>query len=232
MRVLLVEDDLLTVNTVTEILNREKFVVDNVTRGAAVLNEVQSKAFDLIILELMLPDQDGYQVLQNLRAENIHVPVLILSKLSHMENKIQGFNFGADDYVTKPFDQRELVARIYALLRRGQGLMSASIEIGNLRLELGQKQVFVNDKFVNLTAKEYLILEMLMLNQSVAISKEAIMAKLYHSTAQKQLSQSIIAVFICKLRKKLMDLDPQQTNYVHTAWGRGYSLVELPIRLE
>ena len=233
MQVLLVEDDVSIINMIEMVLKRENFALDVLSRGAHVVEKAKSQNYDVIILDLMLPDMDGYQILADLRASGVSSSVLILSGLSNTDNKVKGLEDGADDYLTKPFDRKELVARIKSLARRAhsEDTSASVIETGNLRIEPEPKRVLVSGQLVNLTAKEYAILEMLALKMKTGgdLSKEEIMEALYDSESDKYPSEKIIAVFIFKLRKKLLDLDSDKTNYILTAWGRGYRLPELPI---
>ncbi len=232
MRVLLVEDDVSMMSMMKIALSREGFELDMATRGREATELINQQEYDMIVLDLMLPDMDGYQLLRDIRGRGKHTPVLILSGLSHIDNKVEGLTSGADDYLTKPFDRRELIARIHSLIRRGNtstGAPKKNVETGNLKIELVEKRVFVGNIQAELTSKEYAILEMLAMRKGVAIGKDMIMEKLYDPQSGKYPSERIIAVFICKLRKKLTDLDPEQTDYIRTAWGRGYILPELPL---
>ncbi len=233
MRVLLVEDDISMSSMMKMALEREGFQLDVAARGSEALDFAKQHEYQVIVLDLMLPDMDGYDVLRDIRQMNQNVPVLILSGLSHTDNKVTGLTSGADDYLTKPFDRRELIARIYSLARRSSQTVAPTKKVvltGNLRVELEQKRVFVSGKSASLTAKEYAILAMLAEQKAVAIEKDVIMEKLYDPNSGKEPSERIIAVFIHKLRKKLTDLDDDEIDYIRTAWGRGYILPDLPIK--
>ncbi len=233
MRILVVEDDISMISMMKMALEREGFQLDTATRGSEALDLFKQHEYQVIVLDLMLPDMDGYDVLRDIRTANQNVPVLILSGLSHTDNKVTGLSSGADDYLTKPFDRRELIARIYSLGRRSNQTAKIANKVvltGNLRVELEQKRVFVCDKPISLTAKEYAILAMLAEQKAVAIEKDTIMEKLYDPDSGKEPSERIIAVFIHKLRKKLTDVDDDNIDYIRTAWGRGYILPDLPIK--
>ncbi|MEX2642779.1 MAG: response regulator transcription factor, partial [Acetobacterales bacterium] len=178
--------------------------------------------YDLIILDLMLPDMNGYEVLRRLRDSRVTTPVLILSGLSEMDDKIKGLGFGADDYLTKPFDRRELLARMQAIIRRSKGHSRSHIQVGRLSVDLGERAVAFDDQSVHLTGKEYGILELLAMRQGNTLSKEMFLNHLYGGMDEPELK--IIDVFICKLRKKLSAVGCD--NYIHTVWGRGYVLRE------
>ncbi len=232
MRILVIEDDISMISLIKMALNREGFQLDMASRGSEALDFLKKSDYQVIVLDLMLPDMDGYTLLRDIRSMGKNTPVLILSGLSNTDNKVEGLVSGADDYLTKPFDRRELIARIRSLMRRSNVAVvepEKIVETGSLKIELMQKRVFVNERQVDLTAKEYAILEMLAERKGVAIAKESIMDKLYDPKSGKYPSERIIAVFICKLRKKLTDLDPKKTDYIRTAWGRGYILPELTV---
>ena len=177
--------------------------------------------YDLILLDLDLPDMNGHEVLRQLRLSRIETPILILSGADDTENKIRGFGFGADDYLTKPFHREELVARIHAIIRRSKGHSQSVIETGQIAVNLDAKTVSVNDNPVHLTGKEYQMLELLSLRKGTTLTKEMFLNHLYGGMDEPELK--IIDVFICKLRKKL-SLATGGENYIETVWGRGYVL--------
>ena len=175
------------------------------------------------ILDLMLPDIDGYEVLRRLRSSKVETPVLILSGLTESENKVKGLGTGADDYLTKPFNKDELIARILAIVRRSKGHSDSIIRCGKLAVNLDAHTVEVDDKPVHLTGKEYGILELLSLRKSTTLTKEMFLNHLYNGSDEPELK--IIDVFVCKLRKKLAKACEDEI-YIHTVWGRGYVLRE------
>ncbi|MGD9649896.1 MAG: response regulator transcription factor CtrA, partial [Dongiaceae bacterium] len=177
--------------------------------------------YDIIILDLMLPDIDGYEVLRRLRAAKVRTPILILSGLAELDNKLKGFGFGADDYLTKPFDKRELVARVQTIVRRSKGHAESIIRTGKLVVNLDSRTVEVESKPVHLTGKEYSILELLSLRKGSTLTKEQFLNHLYGGMDEPE--QKIIDVFVCKLRKKL-EVAAGGINYIETVWGRGYVL--------
>ena len=221
MRVLLVEDDSSTAKSIELMLKSEGYVVDNTDLGEDGLDLGKIYDYDIIILDLMLPDMDGYEVLKRLRASKVETPILILSGLTEMDNKIKGLGFGADDYLTKPFDKREMVARIQAIVRRSQGHSQSEIKTGRVSVNLDTRTVEVDGKPLHLTGKEYGIIELLSLRKGTTLTKEMFLNHLYGGMDEPEVK--IIDVFICKLRKKLENATDGQ-NYIETVWGRGYVL--------
>ena len=221
MRVLLVEDDSSTAKTVELSLRGEGFVVDTTDLGEDGLEIGKLYDYDLIILDLMLPDMDGYEVLRRLRAAHIATPILILSGLSEITDKVKGLGFGADDYLTKPFNKNELIARVQAIIRRSKGHAESIIRTGRMVVNLQTRAVEIDGRPIRLTGKEYAILELLSLRKGSTLTKEMFLNHLYGGIDEPELK--IIDVFICKLRKKLCNaLDGE--NYIETVWGRGYVL--------
>jgi two-component system cell cycle response regulator CtrA len=223
MRVLLVEDDTTTAKSIELMLKSEGFVVDTTNLGEDGLEIGKLYDYDIVILDLMLPDMDGYEVLRRLRAARVGTPVLILSGLAEPDNKIKGLGYGADDYLTKPFDKGELVARVNAIVRRSKGHSESVIRTGKLVVNLDARTVDVEGEAVHLTGKEYGILELLSLRKGTTLTKEMFLNHLYGGMDEPELK--IIDVFICKLRKKLANASSGK-NYIETVWGRGYVLRE------
>ncbi len=221
MRVLLVEDDASTAKSIELMLKSEAYIVDTTDLGEDGLDLGKIYDYDIIILDLMLPDMDGYEVLKRLRASKITTPILILSGLSELDNKIKGLGFGADDYLTKPFDKRELIARLQAIVRRSQGHSQSVIKTGRVNVNLDTRTVDVEGKPLHLTGKEYGILELLSLRKGTTLTKEMFLNHLYGGMDEPEVK--IIDVFICKLRKKLANMTDGD-NYIETVWGRGYVL--------
>ena len=221
MRVLLVEDDTSTAKSIELMLKSEGYVVDLTDLGEDGLEIGKIYDYDIIILDLMLPDMDGYDVLKALRDAKVETPILILSGLTELDNKIKGLGYGADDYLTKPFDKRELIARIQAIVRRSQGHSQSVIETGRVTVNLDSRTVEVDGKPLHLTGKEYGIMELLSLRKGTTLTKEMFLNHLYGGMDEPEVK--IIDVFICKLRKKIEDATDGQ-NYIETVWGRGYVL--------
>ncbi len=223
MRVLLIEDDSSTAKSIELMLKSEGYVIDSTDLGEDGLDLGKIYDYDIIILDLMLPDMDGYDVLKNLRDAKIETPILILSGLGEMENKIKGLGFGADDYLTKPFDKREMIARVQAIVRRSKGHAQSTIKIGRMEINLDSRTIEVDDETVHLTGKEYGILELMALRKGTTLTKEAFLNHLYGGMDEPEVK--IIDVFICKLRKKL-EKALGGDSYIETVWGRGYVLRE------
>ena len=221
MRVLLVEDDKATAKSIELMLRSEGFVVDVTDLGEDGLEIGKLYDYDIILLDLMLPDIDGYEVLRRLRAARVGTPILILSGLTELDAKIKGLGVGADDYLTKPFDKRELIARIHAIVRRSKGHSDNIIRTGRLCVNLDARTVEVDSQPLHLTGKEYGILELLSLRKGTTLTKEMFLNHLYGGMDEPELK--IIDVFVCKLRKKLATATSGE-NYIETVWGRGYVL--------
>ncbi|HEY8871828.1 MAG TPA: response regulator transcription factor [Stellaceae bacterium] len=221
MRVLLVEDDAATSASIALMLKKESFICDTTDLGEDGLEIGKLYDYDIIILDLMLPDIDGYEVLRRLRAARVRTPILILSGLGDLDHKIKGLGFGADDFLTKPFDRRELIARIQAIVRRSKGHSESTIRTGKLVVNLDNHVVSVDDHPLHLTAKEYGIIELLSLRKGTTLTKEMFLNHLYGGMDEPELK--IIDVFVCKLRKKLSTATGGE-HYIETVWGRGYVL--------
>ncbi|RBO54616.1 DNA-binding response regulator [Rhodovulum sp. BSW8] len=221
MRVLLVEDDPTTAKSIELMLTHANLNVYTTDLGEEGIDLAKLYDYDLILLDLNLPDMNGHEVLRQLRLARIDTPILILSGAADTENKIKGFGFGADDYMTKPFHREELVARIHAIIRRSKGHSQSVIRTGKIEVNLDAKTVEVEGKPVHLTGKEYQMLELLSLRKGTTLTKEMFLNHLYGGMDEPELK--IIDVFICKLRKKLAQATGGET-YIETVWGRGYVL--------
>jgi len=223
MRVLLIEDDSTTARSIELMLKSENFNIYSTNLGEEGVDLAKLYEYDLILLDLHLPDMSGYEVLRNLRLAKIKTPILILSGMGAVEDKVRGLGFGADDYMTKPFHKNELVARIHAIIRRSKGHAHSVITAGDLTINLDAKTVEIDGVPVHLTGKEYQMLELLALRKGTTLTKEMFLNNLYGGRDEPELK--IIDVFICKLRKKL-DQASGGRNYIETVWGRGYMLKE------
>jgi len=196
--------------------------VDQVDTGEESLELVRHYDYDIVILDLMLPDIEGYEVIRKMRAARIETPVLILSGLSRPHAKVRAFGIGADDFITKPFDKSELLARMQAIVRRSKGLSQSLLRLGDVEINLDSKEVCVHGRAVHLTGKEYSILELLALRKGFVLTKEAFLNHLYGGMDEPEMK--IVDVFVCKLRKKLAQVGV--TNLIGTVWGRGYIIRE------
>jgi len=221
MRILLIEDDSATAQSIQLMLKSEGYICDTTDLGEDGLEIGKLYDYDIMVLDLMLPDIDGYEVVRRLREARVETPILILSGLNEPDNKIKGLGIGADDYLTKPFDKRELIARVQAIVRRSKGHADSVIKTGKLEVNLDARTVEVDSKPVHLTGKEYGILELLSLRKGTTLTKEMFLNHLYGGMDEPELK--IIDVFVCKLRKKLSQASDGE-NYIETVWGRGYVL--------
>ncbi len=228
MRVLLIEDDSATARSIELMLEAESFNAYTTDLGAEGLDLGKLYDYDIILLDLNLPDMHGYDVLKKLRVAKIETPILILSGMAESDDKVRGLGFGADDYLTKPFDRRELVARIHAIVRRSKGHSQSVIRTGKLAINLDIKAVEVENQRLHLTGKEYAMLELLCLRKGTTLTKEMFLNHLYHLYGgMDEPELKIIDVFICKLRKKLAAATGGE-HYIETVWGRGYVLRDPP----
>ena len=221
MRVLLVEDDPTISKSIELMLTHANLNVYCTDLGEEGVDLAKLYDYDLILLDLNLPDMHGHDVLRQLRVAKVETPILILTGEDDTESKIKGFGFGADDYLTKPFHREELIARIHAIIRRSKGHSQSLIRTGKIAVNLDAKTVSAGDQPVHLTGKEYQMLELLSLRKGTTLTKEMFLNHLYGGMDEPELK--IIDVFICKLRKKLSQATGGD-NYIETVWGRGYVL--------
>lgn len=221
MRVLVVEDDPATARSVEAMLTSEGFNVYVTDLGEEGLDLGKLYDYDIMVLDLNLPDMHGFDVLKKLRLAKVRTPILILSGDADPSDKVKGLGFGADDYLTKPFNKAELVARLNAIVRRSKGHAQSVIQIGKMQVNLESRTVEVDGKTVHLTGKEYSVLELLALRKGKTLTKEMFLNHLYGGMDEPELK--IIDVFVCKLRKKLATATGGD-HYIETVWGRGYVL--------
>jgi two-component system, cell cycle response regulator CtrA len=223
MRLLLIEDDSATAHSIELMLKSESFNVYTTDLGEEGIDLGKIYDYDIILLDLNLPDMSGFEVLRKLRVSRVKSPVLILSGLTGLEDKIKGLGFGADDYMTKPFHKDELIARIHAVVRRSKGHAHSVINTDDLCINLNRKTVEINGARVHVTDKEYQMLELLALRKGIPLTKEMYLSHLYGGMDEPE--AKIIDVFICKLRKKLAGASGGK-DYIETVWGRGYVMRE------
>ena len=223
MRVLLIEDDSATAQSIELMLKSEGFNVYTTDLGEEGVDLGKLYDYDIILLDLNLPDVSGFEVLRTLRVSKVRTPILILSGLAGIEDKCKGLGLGADDYITKPFHKDELVARVHAIVRRSKGHAQSVIQTGDLIVNLDTKNAAMCGTQLYLTGKEYRMLELLCLRKGTPLTKEVFLNQLYGGLDEP--GPKIIDVFICKLRKKLANASGGK-NYIDTIWGRGHVLRE------
>jgi len=216
----LVEDDLAVVRGLALILKQAGITSDSVESGEEALDFARRADFDLIVLDVMLPDVDGYEVIRRMRLARVDIPVLVLSGLSRPEARVQALGMGADDFLVKPFDKGELIARARAVVRRNRASRQTTLQVGPMSLNLENREVTVAGREVRLTGKEFAVLELLILRKGTTLSKEALLTHLYNGMDEPEMK--IIDVFVCKLRKKLSAAGAPDV--VATVWGLGYTI--------
>jgi two-component system cell cycle response regulator CtrA len=223
MRILLIEDDTFTAQGISMMLKTEGFSICTSTLGEDGLEMARAYDFDLILLDIGLPDMSGVDVLRALRSARVVTPVMMISGTIETASKVRTLGLGADDYVTKPIDKAELVARIHAVVRRSQGHAESIIQTGDIAVNVNARTVEVRGEAVHLTGKEYEILELLSLRKDTTLTKDVILNHLYGGRDEPD--PKIVDVFVCKLRKKLA-APTRGRQHIQTVWGRGYMLRE------
>jgi two-component system cell cycle response regulator CtrA len=220
MRVLLVEDDLTAARTIVLMLRAAGAVVDHSAAGEEAVELTRHYEYDIILLDLMLPDIEGFEVVRRLRIARNDTPILILSGLVRSPAKVKALGLGADDFITKPFDNAELLARMQAVVRRCKGFSQPVLRVGPIELNLDSREVFIEGRELHLTGKEYSILELLCLRKGMVLTKEAFLNHLYGGLDEPEMK--IVDVFVCKLRRKLARAGAD--GMIGTIWGRGYMI--------
>jgi two-component system cell cycle response regulator CtrA len=221
MRALVVEDDPVSARLIDTALKAEGIISEPAESGEDAIDLAKHYDFDIVVLDLRLPDMEGFEVVRRLRAAKVRTPVLILSGMKETDDKVRGLTGGADDYLTKPFHKSELIARIHAIVRRSKGHSESVIKTGKLVINLDTRSVDVDGRRLHVTGKEYSILELLSLRKGTTLTKEMFLDHLYGGIDEPELK--IIDVFICKLRKKIAAATGGD-HYIETVWGRGYVL--------
>ncbi|MEO8715332.1 MAG: response regulator transcription factor [Acetobacteraceae bacterium] len=228
MRVLLVDDDMAMGRGLTLMFKATGAITDLAETGDEGLELLRHYEYDIVVLDLMLPDMEGAEVVRRMRAGRNHTPVLVLTGLSRPQAKVKALSSGADDVMTKPFDKAELLARMQAVVRRSKGFSQPILRVGALELNLDSREVTVGDRPVHLTGKEYAILELLVLRKGMVLTKEAFLNHLYGGMDEPEMK--IIDVFVCKLRKKLAQAGAGAP--IGTVWGRGYMIREAAVETQ
>ena len=218
MNILIIEDDAVLSDGLTRTLQQGGYTVSATASGSYALQLIHAQGFDLIVLDLGLPDMDGLDVLRSIRKQKIALPILILTVRDGVTDRIAGIRLGSDDYLTKPFDLGELEARIHALIRRCYGGFSHRIEVGRLVLDTQTHQILVDGELLELSAREAALLEILILQAGKVVSKDRIAQRL--ASTNEALADNAIEVYIHRLRKRL---EPYQA-VIRTIRGLGYLL--------
>jgi two-component system cell cycle response regulator CtrA len=221
MRVLLIGQDAATAASVAMMLKRENFICDTTDVGEGGVQVGKLHEYDVILLDLSVPNINGYEVLRRLRRGRVRTPVLIFLGHAELDHRIKDLGFSDEDFLTKPLDHGELIARIQAIAGRSKSHCESTIRTGKLVVNLDTREVRVDDHSVHLTGKEYGILELLTLRKSTTLTKEMFLNHLYGGIHEPE--AKIIDVFVCKLRKKLAEATGGN-HYIETVWGRGYRL--------
>ena len=221
MRLLVVEDENSIAQRIESACASDGLHCHIAETGTEALEMIKLYDYEAIILDLMLPDIDGFEVLSRIRSIKNNTPIIVLSGLSSTDDKVKCLTLGADDYVTKPFSKIELLARLYAIIRRTSGHSSSVINVGPLEIDIKQRCVRIYGNEMILTSKEYSVLELLALKKGSILAKETFLNHIYGGMDEPELK--IVDVFICKLRRKIADLTGG-LNFIETVWGRGYTL--------
>ncbi len=223
MKILIIEDEYSLADAIAETLKKEKFQVNIITNGEDGENEALTNVYDLILLDVMLPKKDGFEILTNLRDEKIDTPVIMLTAQSEMSNKLNGLENGADDYITKPFHTRELVARVKVILKRKTNVNDTHIlEYSDLKLNLTTGKMCVNDTEIAINGKELNLLEILLLNKNSIVNREMLANKIWGYNSETEYNN--VEVYVSFLRKKLKLLKSKVK--IKAVRGIGYKLEE------
>lgn len=225
MRILIAEDEVHLAEAVSQILKKNNYSVDMVHDGRSGLDYAQSGIYDLLLLDIMMPEMDGITVLKKLRSEGNHTPVILLTAKGELSDKVTGLDYGADDYIAKPFATEELLARIRAALRRkGEVVPEDGLKFGDMELNTTQLKLSVQGKEIKLNLKENELLELLITRKQAITSKEQIIEKLWGFDSEVEYNN--VEVYISFLRKKLTFLNSAVR--INTIRGVGYVLEVTP----
>jgi len=222
MRILVVEDEHLIANSIKKGLGQERYAVDVCYTGTDGYDLAVTEDYDLIILDLMLPGMDGLTICQKLRKKNIHIPILMLTTKGQIQDKVQGLDAGADDYLTKPFAFEELLARIRALTRRPKDSLDSILEVGDLKLDTKSFEAKRKNKIIMLSSKEFSFLEYLMRNANKILTKNQIIAHVWDYDAD--ILTNTVEVYIKNLRRKIDKPFINSKPLIQTVRGFGYKL--------
>ncbi|MBQ8414446.1 MAG: response regulator transcription factor [Clostridia bacterium] len=220
MRILLAEDERSLSKAIVALLEKNNYSVDAVYDGEEALSYIEAGNYDAVILDIMMPKRDGISALREMRARGYGIPVLILSARSEVDDKVLGLDSGANDYLTKPFSVKELLARIRAMTRKGEGQLDSTLKFGNLILDLATYELSSPNGIVKLANKEFQMMEMLMHNPTHLISTERFMEKIWGYDSDAEIN--VVWVYISYLRKKLTSIGADVEIKAHR--NSGYSL--------
>ena len=222
MRVLVVEDDLDLINLLEEGLTMYGYAVDKASDGDQAIEMAYIENYDIVILDINLPKKDGFEVLDEIRKFNQEVNIIMLTARSDIDDRVKGLDFGANDYMVKPFDLKELDARMRALLRRKSVTESTILEAGNMKFDTASREAFVDGQKINLTQKETGILDYLFLNKERFVSSEELIDHVWDSNADS--FSNSVRVHMSSLRKKIKELSGE--NKIQNVIGKGYRIYE------
>ncbi|MEO6834964.1 MAG: response regulator transcription factor [Candidatus Tumulicola sp.] len=220
MRILVVEDNLSIARSVRTMLETQKFAASIVTDGKAGLDRLLGETYDAAIVDVGLPGMDGFALARNARAEGVRTPILMLTARDAVEDRVEGLDCGADDYLVKPFVENELIARLRALLRRADRPIVSVIDVGRLRVDVGARSASFDGKPVELGATEFRLLELLARNAGIALSRARVLERVWDYDFDG--SSNIVDVYVSQLRRKLKKLGANDV--IETVWGVGYRL--------
>jgi len=224
MRILVVEDESKVADALREGLEDERYDVVVERTGEGAFFRVNTETFDVVLLDLTLPGRDGLEILRALRQRRMETPVLVLTARDSLEDRVTGLDAGADDYLVKPFAFAELLARIRALVRRGRVADAPRLAVGDLEMDLVTRKVLRGGKPVDLTVREFELLEFLMRYQGQVVSRETLARDVWKETARTTPLDNVIDVHIARLRRKV-DLE-HAVKLIHTVRGVGFMLRE------
>jgi len=224
MNFLIIEDNIRISDNLKYILTKENYNVECIDNGEDGLRLALDNNYDLIILDLMLPEMDGYEVLEALRANKKNLSILVLSAKGQVEDKVKALDLGSDDYLTKPFAPAELLARIRSLLRRKHGVSSNIIEIGELIIDISKKEIIINDEIIDFTLKEYEIIEFLAYNKNKVVTRVSLGEHIWGESLDLFTMSNFIDVHIKNLRKKIEEKTIKK--YIITKRGLGFILTD------
>jgi DNA-binding response OmpR family regulator len=225
MRILVIEDEVKVANALKEGLEHEGYTVDLAFTGEEGFFLLNQQTYDLVILDWMLPGRDGIEILKTVRQKGIRTPVLILTAKDAVEDRVEGLDSGADDYLIKPFAFPELLARIRALLRRGREEKTLRLSVGDLEMDLVTRKVTRRGKEIQLTLREFELLEYLMRHRGQIVSREMLARDVWHETLRATPLDNVIDVHIARLRRKIDQ--PFAKKLLHTIRGVGFMLSEV-----